>query len=47
MTPPRKRRRPRKPRGGVSRSGCRRIDKILVWTPIRPEVPCRSQEAEE
>lgn len=40
--------RPRKPRRGVSRSGCRRIDKILVWTPIRPEAPCRwQQEASE
>ena len=37
----------RKPRRGVSRSGCRRIDKILVWTPIRPEAPCRRLEVSE
>ena len=41
MTPLRKDKRPRKPRSGVSRSGCRRIDRILVWTPVQPGVPCR------
>ncbi len=47
MTPFRKGRRPRKPRRGISRSGSRRIAWIRAVSPIRPEVPCRSQEAEE
>jgi hypothetical protein len=34
-------RRPRKPRRGVSRSGCRKIDRILIWNPIRSEAQCR------
>lgn len=34
-------RRPRKPRHGVSRSGCRKIDRILVLAPIRREPACR------
>jgi hypothetical protein len=34
-------RRPHKPRRGVSRSGCRKIDRILIWTPTRPEALCR------
>jgi hypothetical protein len=38
-----KNRKPRKPRRGVSRSGCRRIAKILIWTPTRPEAPCRQE----
>jgi hypothetical protein len=47
MTPSRKGRRPRKPRNGVSRSGCRKIDRILCWTPHRPEAaPCRWEDAE-
>jgi hypothetical protein len=33
-------RRPRKPRGGVSRSGCRRIAWIMTISPIRGEIPC-------
>jgi hypothetical protein len=40
-------RRPRKPRHGVSRSGCRKIDRIVIWTPTRPEAPCRKQEVKE
>jgi hypothetical protein len=40
-------RRIRKPRGGISRSGCRRIDRILVWTPSRPEGHCRRLEGDE
>jgi len=43
---PRKGRKPRKPRRGVSRSGCRRIDRILVWSPHRPETPCRWEAVE-
>jgi hypothetical protein len=46
MTPFRKGRRPRKPRGGVSRSGCRRVDKILVWCPFRREPACRLEASE-
>lgn len=38
---------PRKPRHGVSRSGCRKIDRIVIWTPTRPEAPCRQQEVVE
>ncbi len=34
-------RRRRKPRGGVSRSGCRKVDKILTLWPIRLEPACR------
>ena len=36
----------RNPRGGISRSGCRKIDRILTWCPIRREPACR-QEADE
>lgn len=39
-------RRPRKPRRGVSRSGCHRIAKILVWSLTRPETLSRRQEEE-
>lgn len=39
--------RPRKPRRGVSRSGCRRIDRILVWAPIRREPACRLEAGDE
>ena len=39
--------RPRKPRRGISRSGCRRIDKILVGTPIRREPACRTEAGAE
>lgn len=47
MMPFRKGRRPRKPRGGVSRSGCRRIDRILTWCPIRREPACRTEAGAE
>jgi hypothetical protein len=47
MTPPRKGRRPRKPRGGVSRSGCRKVDRILVLSPIQRERACRWEAGEE
>jgi hypothetical protein len=47
MTPLRKSRRPRKPRGGVSRSGCRKVDRILVLSPIRREPACRWAEGDE
>lgn len=40
-------RRPRKPRRGVSRSGCRKIDRILVWAPIRREPACRWEAGDE
>ena len=40
-------RRPRKRRNGVSRSGCRKIDRILVWAPIRREPACRWEAGEE
>lgn len=40
-------RRPRKPRHGVSRSGCRKIDRILVLAPIRRELTCRGEEGGE
>ncbi len=36
-----KQRRIGKPRGGISRSGCRKIDRILVRWPIRLEPACR------
>ncbi len=39
--------RPRKPRRGVSRSGCRRIDRILTWCPIRREPACRWAEGDD
>jgi hypothetical protein len=39
-------RRPRKPRRGVSRSGCRRIDWIMAISPIRRE-PAARQEGDE
>jgi hypothetical protein len=39
--------RPRKPRRGVSRSGCRKIDRILVWAPIRREPACRLEAGDE
>ena len=39
--------RPRKPRRGVSRSGCRKIDRILVWAPIRLETTCRPEVLDE
>ncbi len=40
-------RRPRKPRHGVSRSGCRKIDRILVLAPIRREPACRWEAGEQ
>ena len=40
-------RRIRKPRRGVSRSGCRKIDRILVWAPIRREPACRLEAGDE
>ena len=40
--------RPRKPRRGVSRSGCRKIDRrILVWAPIRRDPACRWEAGDE
>ena len=39
--------RPRKPRGGISRSGCRKVDKILVLSPIRRELACRLEAGDE
>ncbi len=41
-----KQRRIRKPRGGVSRSGCRRIAWIMTISPIRREPDAR-QEGDE
>lgn len=38
--------RPRKPRGGVSRSGCRRIAWIMTISPIR-RAPAARQEDDE
>jgi hypothetical protein len=40
-------RRIRKPRGGISRSGCRKIDRILVCAPIRRETPCWQEASAE
>ena len=40
-------RRPRKPRRGVSRSGCQKIDRILTWYPIRRETTCWQEAGEE
>jgi hypothetical protein len=40
-------RRPRKPRRGVSRSGCRRIAWIVTVSPIRREPACRWEAGEE
>lgn len=40
-------RRPRKPRHGVSRSGCRKIDRILVWCRIPRDPACRWEAGEE
>jgi hypothetical protein len=42
-----KQRRIRKRRNGVSRSGCRKIDRILVWAPIRRETPCWPEVQDE
>ena len=42
-----KARRIRKPRGGVSRSGVRRIDWIMAVSPARKTSPCRREEAGE
>lgn len=42
-----KQRRIRKPRGGISRSGCRKIDRILTWYPIRREPACRWEAGDE
>jgi hypothetical protein len=42
-----KQRRIRKPRGGISRSGCRKIDRILALAPIRREPACRWEAGEE
>ena len=39
--------RPRKPRRGISRSGSRRIDKILTWYPFRREPACRQEAGNE
>jgi hypothetical protein len=40
-------RRIRKQRNGVSRSGCRKINRILVLAPIRREPACRLEAGEE
>jgi hypothetical protein len=40
-------RRPRKPRRGVSRSGCRRIAWIVTISPIRQETPCWQEASAE
>jgi hypothetical protein len=37
----------RKPRGGVSRSGCRRIAWIMTISPIRRETPCWPEVLDE
>ncbi len=37
----------RKPRVGISRSGCRKIERILVWAPIRREPACRLEAGDE
>ena len=42
-----KQRRIRKRRNGVSRSGCRKIDRILVWATIRREPACRWEAGDE
>ena len=38
---------PRKPRGGISRSGCRKIAHIIVLAPIRREPICRGEAGEQ
>jgi hypothetical protein len=40
-----KQRRIRKPRHGLSRSGCRRISWILTVSPIRKEPTCRWEDS--
>jgi hypothetical protein len=40
-------RRIRKRRNGVSRSGCRKIDRILTWWPNRQETPCWQEASAE
>ncbi len=42
-----KQRRIRKPRRGVSRSGCRKINRIVVLAPIRREPACRWEAGDE
>ena len=42
-----KQRRIRKRRNGVSRSGCRKIDRILTWWPHRRETPCWQEASAE
>lgn len=42
-----KSRRIRKPRGGVSRSGCRKVDRILTWWPKQQETPCWPEADDE
>ena len=42
-----KARRIRKPRGGVSKSGVRRIARIMILTPIRREPACRWEAGPE
>ena len=42
-----KQRRIRKPRGGISRSGCRRIAWIVTISPIRREPACRQEAGDE
>jgi len=40
-------RRQRKPRRGVSRSGCRRITWIVTVSPVRLETSCRPEVLDE
>lgn len=42
-----KQRRIRKPRGGISRSGCRKIDRILTWYPHRRETTCWQEASDK